>query len=268
MKKIINTLFVCTILILIVSCSNQNQYQLNKNMLPVTTKSDSAAIHYFNAWDIFHYEFDRGYRESLNKAIEYDPEFFMAYTMNALMHTYFRDTVEFENAANLALNCNIDLNDAEKVWKKILENQLTDLDADVTSIAQEFVDKYPDVPESYNLLGIYYSIIEEHEKAITNFKKAVELSEDYPVAYLHLGYALLGLERYEEAEPIFDKYLELLPDAPNAYDSKGDYYMSIGDYKSAYENFLKVQELGGNWKWNEKKTQEALEKMNEAEIEE
>lgn len=261
MKKISYSLLVGTIILLIVSCSNQIQHQLNPNMLPVTTKSDSAAIFYFDAINVFHYKSLSGMFEYYDKAIELDPDFFMAHTMKSFGKLFLRDTVEYENAVNLALNCEVNLNNAEKTWKKILEVKLADMSADVTPIAQEFVDQYPDIPEAHWILGFYYSQIGDEEKALELYEKALELSQNYAWAQNGLGYQLLALERYEEAEKAFDKYLEMMPDAPNAHDSKGDYYMAIGDYESAYECYTKAHELG----WRIGKALDAKEKMEEAE---
>ena len=259
MKKAVLTLIASIILVLAVSCS-QNQHQPNKNLMPVTTNSDSAAAHYVNAYDIFHYKGMSGIFTALDKALEKDPNFFMAYTLKAFLHNFRRDTVQFEKAARQALECNIKFNDSEKVWKEILEAKLADSGADVLSIAQQFVDFYPDVPEAYLNLGYYYSVAGEKEKAVETYKKAVELAAENPWSYVNLGYALMDLERYDEAREVFSKYMEMLPDAPNAFDCMGDYYSNIGDYKSAYENYMKAHELG----WGDRKAQRAKEKMEEA----
>jgi len=228
-------------------------------MLPVTTKSDSAAVYYFKAWDAFHYKGFSGMFESLDKALEKDSSFFMAYVSKATLYDYTGDTEKYEKTAKQALDCNIKFNKAEKIWKKILETKLADPESDLTSIAQQFVDLYPDVPEAYLNLGFFYSQIKENKKALGNMKKAVELAADFPSAYLNLGYQLMSMERYEEASEALDKYMELLPDAPNSYDSKGDYYMNIGDYELAYECFMKAHELG----WSDKKAKKAEEKIAE-----
>ncbi len=257
MKKAIYALLASIILILALSC---DQHQLNNNMLPVTTKSDSAAVHYFNASNIFHYEGFPGMFESLEKAVEKDPNFFMAYSLKAAIYDVRGNAEQFEKTAKQALDCDIRLNKAEKVWKEILEAKLADSESDVTSITQKFIELYPDVPEAYVMLGFYYSQAGDNDKAVETYKKAVELAEDFPGIYNNLGYALMGAERYEEAGEVLDKYLEMMPDAPNAHDSKGDYYMAIGDYKSAYESYMKAHELG----WGDRKAQEAKEKMEEA----
>ena len=198
--------------------------------------------------------------ESLNNAIEKDPDFFMAYVSKAFLYDFSGDSAQFEKTARQALDCDIKLNKAEKVWKEIFEAKLADSEADVTSIAQKFVELYPDVPEAYLNLGFFYRNAGENEKSLETAKKVVEMAEDYPWAYNNLGYALIGVDRFDEAGEAFDKYLEMMPDAPNAHDSKGDYYMAVGDYKSAYESYMKAHELG----WGDRKAQEAKEKMEEA----
>lgn len=177
-------------------------------------------------------------------AIEQDSNFFSAYFYKALSYDIFGNKEKYAAAAKKALACDIKLNKAEKVSKEIMEAQLADFEADLTPIAYQYIDNYPDVAESYQSLSYYCAKVEDYESAVENAKKAIELDPDNPGHILNLGYYLISLEQFEEAEKAFDKYMELLPDAPNVYDSRGDLYMAAGEYDKAYENFMKAHELG------------------------
>lgn len=259
MKRIVFRLLLLAVFIPFLSC---NQHQLDSNMLPVTTKSDSAAQLYFDAWDAFHYEGLPGIRKTMDKAIEQDSNFFSAYAIKALTYEYFGNKEKYVEVANQALACDIKLNKAETVTKEIMEAKLADYEADVAGIVDQYVDYYPDVPEAYSNVSFYYMGQQNYEKAVEMAQKAVNIDDSNPSSYINLGYALMSLERFEEAEKVFDKYMELLPDAPNVYDSRGDLFMAMEKYELAYENFMKAHELG----WSENKALKAKEMLDELSV--
>ena len=83
----------------------------------------------------------------------------------------------------------------------------------------------------------------EHEKAISDFSKALDLKPDYVEAYYNLGTAKLKIGKFKEAIDDFDKVLELDADYPQAYYSRGFANLSLRKYEDASADFRKALDL-------------------------
>lgn len=69
----------------------------------------------------------------------------------------------------------------------------------------------PESPEDYNSRGIALQKTGDYEKAIIDFKKAIQMDPGLFMAYNNLGSAYLYLNKYELAEEYLEKGLSLLP---------------------------------------------------------
>ena len=254
MKK---TICFFLVIFLITPILSFSQHKLDKRFLPVTTKSESAIALYSKAWDEVHYKGPIGVLKAYNDAIKEDPDFFMAYTWQAIFYANSGNVKQFEKYANLALKCNIKHNKSEKIFKHILETKLADSQFDIIPSFEQLLDLYPKVEEVYIYLSFIHFLNNNFEKAVKIINKAIEMGMNNPQLYNCLGYCYAGLKQNEEAEKAHDKYIKILPDAPNAYDSKGDFYVSAGNYEKAYKCFMKANELG----WGYQKAKNAMMKM-------
>ena len=66
--------------------------------------------------------------------------------------------------------------------------------------------------EIFNIYAMVLFQLEEHNEALNNWKKAVELNPKYFYAYSNLGNAFLILKRYEEALKSYDEAIKIKPD--------------------------------------------------------
>ncbi len=74
--------------------------------------------------------------------------------------------------------------------------------------------------EAYFIKGIYYSYINEKEKAIPFFDKCININYTFMDAYLEKGIALYDLKKYGEAATVLEKAVTL----QNNFD-RGYYYL-------------------------------------------
>ncbi len=72
-------------------------------------------------------------------------------------------------------------------------------------------------PLLYNALGLLYMKRNSIGKALTYFRKAVELDGDFVEARLNLGFTVLGFRKYDDAAQDFDAVLKI---QPKNYDAK------------------------------------------------
>ena len=83
------------------------------------------------------------------------------------------------------------------------------MNADPLSLTQRFTRTH------YNR-GLIYSELNNHEQAIANYNKAVDLDPNFADAYYHRGMTHQLMGNYQLAIKDFEKFLTLTPDAPEA----------------------------------------------------
>ena len=69
----------------------------------------------------------------------------------------------------------------------------------------EINDKNNNNSEFFNIFAIILFQLEEYDKSIDKWKKALELNPKYFFAYNNLGSAFLNLKKYDEAITHFNK---------------------------------------------------------------
>lgn len=226
-------------------------------MMTATSNSDEALKIYREAYQKAYkvIELDEAVR-IYEKAINEDPDFFMAYYQLATYHLFHKNISEFEKNALSAINCDINWSKGEEIQKKALKAWLEDQNTDNTELGLELVKLYPNDPDALFNLGFYYYITEDYENAIEAFEKApsqIDIESDYCgpklaiVPICMLGYSYLIAEQLEQAKTSYDTYIELFPDEQNPYDCKADYFIKIEDYKQAFESYMKAYEIDTNF---------------------
>jgi arylsulfatase A-like enzyme/Flp pilus assembly protein TadD len=108
------------------------------------------------------------------------------------------------------------------------------------------VDRKFPIPYN-NLAAVHFSLFKrtkdttQYQKALENFKKAIELDPYYSTAHNGLGIAYMQAENYEEAIIHMEKALELQPDLYETLYYLGVAYMNNGDKLTAYAYFNRLK---------------------------
>ena len=113
------------------------------------------------------------------------------------------------------------LEEAEKLYRSILENQPTNLNV-------------------YNNLGVLLHGLGRFDEAEKNFTKAIELKLDYAEARSNLGITQYELKRFNEAEVSYKKAIELKPDYVKAHYNLGVLLHELGRFDEAEKSFTKA----------------------------
>jgi len=211
--------------------------------IPVTTQSEKALNLYEQADEAFSEYFVINAMDLWEKALNEDPQFFMAAYTLATNNLLSGKLDSFKEYAKQALLAESELSKGEELMKQALKILSEDPEADVTSIGEELIEAYPNDYNAYYQLAKYYIYIDNYTGVVGTYTKALNITEDKSPVYNILGYAYMQLEQYENARKAFDAYLELSPDLPNPYDSKGDYFMAMEDYENAYESYMRAVEI-------------------------
>jgi TolB-like protein/Flp pilus assembly protein TadD len=156
--------------------------------------------------------------EMFLKALELDPDFALAYAALARGHSdaYYlgwdrsqKTADKARDAAHRAFELDPDLAEAHSA----LARYFTDVMEDHERARQELAVVQKLNPNS-DLLGIAWNnaVRGEWDEALTNWRRAVELSPREPNVLGNVGGWLVYMRRYDEAMPLLDRYVVLAPD--------------------------------------------------------
>ena len=97
----------------------------------------------------------------------------------------------------------------------------------------------------YHLRGYQYFLIEDYDKALTDFKKSIELNQAYsdPAAHADCGFLYMLEGKYDSAIENYSKAIELDKSHADYYYLRGTAYHQLNDYDAALENYSRALEL-------------------------
>ena len=159
-------------------------------------------------------EENRKARKYFRKAIEYDPDFAMAYSMLAWTHAF----------------------DAMNGWSEIRAESL----AGARKITSKALSLDPSMPVAYFVRGLTYRETGDYVKALVEAEKAIEHDPNYANAHVLLATLLYYAGRPEEGLQRIIKAMQLNPHHPYNYSFHlGQAHFILGDYENAISAFRK-----------------------------
>jgi tetratricopeptide (TPR) repeat protein len=96
---------------------------------------------------------------------------------------------------------------------------------------------------AHNNLGLFYLQTGELEKAIAEYREALETAPDYAEARNNLGFALFKKGEFNEAIAQYRKALEINPDYAEALNNLGNALRPKGDLEDAIAQYRKALEI-------------------------
>ncbi|MFQ5675877.1 MAG: protein kinase, partial [bacterium] len=210
----------------------------------VTTRSMEAYRYYLEGVKNYHQWFQEQGIQNLEKAVQLDPTFAMAYYYLARIYRQLQNTKADRAALGKALSYSHKATQKEALYIKMdyafsVESDL----AKAIKINKVLVKKFPKEKAAYYFLGIKYREAGQIEEEISAYKQALVLDPNWGVVYNALGYVYIGIGDYENAEEAFRKYTALAPDDPNPFDSLGELYFLWGKLDKAIENYKLAGEM-------------------------
>ena len=246
-------------ILLIAGCTEEKP----ASVMPITTDSELALELYETGVTAFDQWKHRLSYENFYRAVELDPDFFMAY-----FWLFYMTSKESKKAAEKAFQSEAELSPAENEVKMALKYLMDGQEEKVMFHLQKVVDMYPSDPQAHKILHLIQQMyFKDIEGAIESLKRAIRECPEFPLAYNQLGYAYMDLEEYENAKEALDTYMRLVPEQANPYDSMADYFMKTEQYDKAAENYLKAYEIDPEQFYNnKKKAKKARLKMEKAAV--
>jgi serine/threonine protein kinase/Flp pilus assembly protein TadD len=219
---------------------NQISTDLDERIGKITTSSPEAYRYYVQAQRARMFLETKRSTELLEKAVELDPEFAMAYRM--LWYNYsdlgYRDKSKEAKKKMMELMGNI--SEREKLCIQL------SLEGDTKkriALALKILKLYPEDNFALSNLGIFYCWREEWDKAIDNFEKLVQLKEDNPTLYVNLAMAYRAMGLYSKSDTILQTYLREFYDHYYVHSGLARSYMCQGKYELALSEIEKALAL-------------------------
>jgi tetratricopeptide (TPR) repeat protein len=219
-------------------------------IVDVTTSSMEAYRVYMRGLE----EFDQHAYESagryLEKAVELDPAFAMAYAALCAVYTELNNS----NALYAALE-KAKLHSARATEKeRLFINARYTLAVDKNSASyvrqlEELIKKYPRDRRFLMELSIFVRE-NEPERAIALYKRALELDPIWtrPINDMALTYAKMG--EYEKSLEALNKLASLTPEDPNVYETMGHTLFQMGKIDQAIDSFKKALAIEPDFAWS------------------
>lgn len=150
----------------------------------------------------------------------------------------------------LSYHKNGKLNDAQKIYKKILKVNPRHFDAlhnmavilaqkkqffEALMLFESAVKTNPNHAEVYNNRGILFYDLKRFDDAIQNYDKAIQLKPNYAEAYNNYGNTLKELKCFDEALLAYDKAIQLKPNYADAYWNKSLLKLLLGEYTKGWQ---------------------------------
>jgi serine/threonine protein kinase/Flp pilus assembly protein TadD len=215
------------------------QSEPDRPVAEVTTHSPEAYRYYLEGVDYGWKFYFADAAKSLEKAIELDSTFVMAY--------YRLAGVRRSEARSLLAKA---MTYADKVsWKErhYVRSAYAFYSGDYAQAVdglQKIIQRYPDEKEAFWTIGyIYGQILQQPEEGIRHLNKAIEIDPLYKIAYNQLAYAYDEIGNFDKSIWAINKYISLAPDEANPYDSRGDLYAYNGRLEQAIESYRKASEM-------------------------
>ncbi len=208
-----------------------------KKLAEVTTNSPEAYRYYLEGMDYIRKIYWRKGRASLEKALEYDSTFAMAYyplafswisSARAKALDYIRKAVRYSNNTTRLQRMHI---------LAASNGFAGDIDGAVAML-KEIVEEFADNKEAYDRLGqIHIGVTGDLEKGISYLKEALKIDPGDKLLYNLLAYAYKDRREYDKAIDALDKYIAIAPNEPNPYDSRGEIYAAAGKFDLAVASY-------------------------------
>jgi tetratricopeptide (TPR) repeat protein len=213
-----------------------------KPIADISTGSLEAFDFYLKGVEEFYRLDGPASRRYLEKALALDPSFAMAHLGLSKACFFLADPKAGMEALGRAV----------KFADKVTEKERLQIEADAAEhlekdparqlrILQRLVEKYPRDKEFHERLGTYYLWnTDEYDKAIEQFRRALDLDPSYAWALNMLGLTYLTKGDLEKALVTLSRYVAVSPGEPNPLDSLAGVYYAMGDLDKTIGIFKKA----------------------------
>jgi len=217
----------------------------------VTTDSMEAYNYFLRGREDFEKYYYNDARKFLERAVELDPEFALAYYYLARAYQNLGNTTEMDEAFANFKKYGKKLKGREGLFIEAMLIRREDPEKNY-KILLELADKYPKWKRVHFELALYHQQKNEFDETIVYLNKALELDPNYGYALNQLAYVYSYKNEYDKALEYFRRYASISPGDANPFDSMGETYFRMGRLDEAIQKFQEALEVkpdfGSEWK--------------------
>jgi serine/threonine protein kinase/Flp pilus assembly protein TadD len=210
----------------------------------VTTSSLDAYNHYLKGREAWEKKYTDEARQQMEKAVEYDPEFAVAYLYLAKAQGRLRNVrLESEAWENAKLYANR-ASEKDRLWIEARYAAEVEKDTEkAIRLFREVSNKYPKDKLFHIALAGFYREKRLFAEALKELEQAVSLDPNYGLAVNLFAYTYTEMKDYEKALEYFRKYVDLFPDDANPIDSMAELYFIMGRLDEAIAKYKEALEI-------------------------
>ena len=214
------------------------------NISDFTTTSIEAYNYFIRGRDDWYYQYYNDATRYLEKAVEIDPDFAMAYLYLGAAYSNLgeinRARESFDNAKSLSEGT------TEKERLTIEAEYAFWVDTNYEEYFQIYktiVEKHPRDKRAHWELSNYYGMKNMYPQVIEELEIVLELDPNWADAYDDLAFAYSNIGEDEKALEYIKKGLSVIPGDPNMTDAMGHFYMKTGNLDEALAKFKDVLDI-------------------------
>lgn len=210
----------------------------------VTTNSLDAYYYFLRgAKELNKYYFVEA-RQFLEKAVELDPSFAMAYLSLALAYRALGEHKAGNEAYKKAKIFSDKTPEKERLLIEALYAQRVEKNLDKSfRIWKKVVKKYPKEKGAYRMLATMYFDKNLFNQCIEEYNKVLELNPNDGSAMNGIAWAYIFLRKYEKAIEYLKKYVSVSPGDANPLDSIATLYLEMGKLDEAIAKSKEVVKI-------------------------
>jgi len=212
----------------------------------VTTNSLEAYNYFLRGRDEYERFYQGDARRYLERAVEIDPEFAMAYSYLVRVYSVLGNSPAAEDAMQKLEKYGGRVSGKEGLYIKAqLASRSKDKGKGKSSdeILRKIIADYPD--EKRARLDLAYRLQGEkkYDEVIAELNELLKLDPQFGPALNLIAYAYANLKKYDPALKYFEEYASVFPSDANPHDSMGELYFYMGKWDAALEEYKEALRL-------------------------
>jgi tetratricopeptide (TPR) repeat protein len=210
----------------------------------VTTASMEAYNFFLRGRDDFEKMYYDDARQFLEKAVQLDSTFAIAYLYLAWSHDYLFNDKQRDEYLKKAMFFADNTNIKEKLFIEAAYARTIEKNPEKRyRILKQIAEKFPNEKRILNELAWLLKVKKLNEEALELYQKVLKLDPDYGPTYNELAYLYGDLGNFEKAEEYLQKYATVSPGDANPFDSIAELYLRMGQTEKAIEKYLEALEV-------------------------
>ena len=224
---------------------NMADAPLERGIAEVTTANLEAYRHYSEGLEASRNFRWADAREHLERAVEIDPSFALAYFQLSRVSGLWADETVQEGYRQKVREHLDRMPERRRLLVEATYAQQEDGHAEkAKELLEDLLARYPDEEDAYTLLSVIYNgPLNQRPKALETLARGTVAVPTSGTIHNQYGYYLLYDGRYPEAFRELEAYAELNPHEPNPFDSMGEAYLFTGQPDKAIASYGQALEV-------------------------